>query len=184
VPALELDGSVRDGAFVTELTGLIDLYRWGEGMRLFSRREHPHPGAQLTLFDTQEGWRHQCFLTNSQGSAADLELRHRDHARVEDRIRDAKAMGMRNLPFRDVVPNDAWFQLVLCAMDLTAWTKALCLDGELAIAEPKRLRYAFLHTAARIAHGARRVTLRIQHEWPWERDVFAAFTRVRAIALC
>lgn len=184
VPAIELDGTVRDGAFVIELTELIDLDRWGTGMRLFSRRERPHPGAQLTLFDTQEGWRHQCFLTNSKGDVETLELRHRGHARVEDRIRDAKAMGMRNLPFRDVVPNDAWFQLVLCAMDLVAWTKALCLDGELAIAEPKRLRYAFLHTAARIVHGARRVTLRIQHQWPWEKDLVEAFTRVRALDLC
>jgi hypothetical protein len=66
---------------------------------------------------------------------------------------------MRNLPFRDVVPNNAWFQLVLCAMDLIAWTKALCLNGELAIAEPKRLCSAFLHCAGRIVRGARRVTV-------------------------
>src|ERR1019366_291527 len=86
-----------------------------------------HPGAQLSLFDIQEGMRHQCFITNSHGDAADLELRHLGHARVEDRIRDAKSMGMCNLPFRDVVPNNAWFQLVLGTMDLVAWTKALLL---------------------------------------------------------
>jgi hypothetical protein len=112
--------TVRDGAFVTEVTEYLDLKRWGHGIRCFSRRERPHPGAQLSFFDTQEGMRHQCFITNSVGDAADLELRHRGHARVEDRIRDAKATGMRNLPFRDVVPNNAWLQLVLCAMDLIA----------------------------------------------------------------
>jgi hypothetical protein len=184
VPAVELDGSAREGAFVTELTELIDLSRWGTGIRCISRRERPHPGAQLTFFDTEEGWRHQCFITNSPGDVALLELRHRGHARVEDRIRDAKSMGMRNLPFRDVVPNDAWFQLALCAMDLIAWTKVLCLDGELRSAEPKRLRYAFLHTAARIVRGGRRITLRIQHNWPWEREIVCSFARLRTVALC
>jgi hypothetical protein len=108
--------------------------------------------------------RHQCFITNSHGDAADLELRHRGHARVEDRIREAKAMGMRKLPFRDVVPNNAWFQLVLCAMDLVAWTKALCLDGELAIAEPTAtpLCVLALCQTGRIVRGARRVIVRIQ----------------------
>ena len=184
VDAVELDGSIRDGASVTELTHLIDLESWGEGTRLFSRRERPHPGAQLTLFDIEVGMRHQCFITNSVGDPATLELRHRGHARVEDRIRDAKAMGMRNLPFRDVVPNDAWLQLVLCAMDLVAWTRALCLEGELAIAEPKRLRYAFLHAAGRIVHSGRGTTIRVQRNWPWEHEVVSAFKRLRALALC
>jgi hypothetical protein len=156
----------------------------GEGIRLISRRERPHPGAQLTLFDIEVGMRHQCFITNSHGDAATLELRHRGHARVEDRIRDGKAMGMRNLPFRDVVPNDAWLQLVLCAVDLLAWTKALCLDGELATAEPKRLRYAFLHAAGRIVHSGRGTTIRVQRHWPWEHEVVSAFKRMRALALC
>jgi hypothetical protein len=128
--------------------------------------------------------RHQCFLTNSVGEITALELRQRGHARVEDRIKDAKAMGLRNLPFRDVVPNDAWFQLVLCAADLVAWSKSLCLDGDLKRAEPKRLRYAFLHVAARVIHSARRVTLRIQNNWPWERELVNAFVRLRTIALC
>jgi hypothetical protein len=69
-------------------------------------------------------------------------------------------------------------------MDLTAWTKALCLDGELAKAEPKRLRYAFLHCAGRIVRSARRVTVRIQEGWPWQDELVAAFTSVRAILLC
>jgi hypothetical protein len=184
VPATERDGTNRDGAFVTELTELIDLSRWGENLRLIARRERPHPGAQLTLFDTQEGLRHQCFLTNSTGEIATLELRQRVHAHVEDRIRDAKATGMRNLPFRDVVPNDAWFQLALCATDLIAWTKALVLSDELKRAEPKRLRYTFLHVAARVIHGGRRVTLRIQKHWPWEKQIVDAFTQLRNVALC
>jgi hypothetical protein len=179
-PAIELNGQLREGAFVAELTEFMDLSSWGEGLRLIARRERPHPGAQLTLFDTDEGFRHQVFLTNSTGEITGLELRHRGHARVEDRIRDAKSLGLRNLPFRDIVPNNAWFQLVLLGVDLMAWTKVLCLDDELATAEPKRLRFAFLHVAARVIHSARRVTLRIQSGWPFENEIVDAFARLRA----
>jgi hypothetical protein len=97
-PAVEVDGSRRDGAWVTELTGLCDLSGWGDGVRLICRRERPHPGAQLSLFDTVEGFRHQCFITSSPGAVAALELRHRGHARVEDRIRVAKTAGSRTSP--------------------------------------------------------------------------------------
>jgi acid phosphatase len=54
------------------------------------RRERPHPGAQLSLFDTVEGMRHQVMATDTppgNGSIQYLEARHRAHARVEDRIR-------------------------------------------------------------------------------------------------
>jgi hypothetical protein len=67
---------------------------------------------------------------------------HRGHARVEDRIRGAKDTGLANFPFHDFCANAAWLELVLSAQDLTAWTKLLCLEGELAAAEPKRLRFA------------------------------------------
>lgn len=53
-PAVESDGSVRDGAFVAELTDLMDLSAWGLDVRLICRRERPHPGAQLSMFDMSE----------------------------------------------------------------------------------------------------------------------------------
>jgi hypothetical protein len=101
-PAVESDGTVRDGAFVAELTDLMDLSAWGVDARLICRRERPHPGAQLSMFDMSEGWRHTCFITNAsalQIDAAVLELRHRGHARVEDRVRSWKDCGLQNLPF-------------------------------------------------------------------------------------
>ncbi len=180
-PAVEANGQVREGAWVTELTGLVDLEPWGEDSRLICRRERPHPGAQLSFFDTVEGFRHQCFLTTSAGDLATLELRHRGHARVEDRIRAAKAMGLENLPFRDLCPNESWFALVLAAMDLTAWTKGLCLEGELRRAEPKRLRYTLFHSAARIARSGRRVIVRVDRRWPWAKAIARCFERVRSI---
>lgn len=90
-PAVETNGGVRAGAFVTELTGLVDMTGWGRGCLLVCRRERPHPGAQLSLFDMSNGWRHTAFITNSLGDAVVLELRQRGHARVEDRVRCWKA---------------------------------------------------------------------------------------------
>lgn len=86
VPVADAGGQASHGAWATELTGLVDLSAWGGNARLICRRERPHPGAQLSLSDASDGFRHQCFLTTSAGDVATLELRHRGHARVEDRI--------------------------------------------------------------------------------------------------
>ena len=56
--------------------------------------------------------------------------------------------------------------LSLTAIDLLAWTRTLLLDGELATAEPKKLRYQMPHAAARITRAARRTHLRIADTWP------------------
>ena len=114
---------------------------------------------------------------------ARLELRHRQRARVEDRIRAAKATGLRNLPFDLMRRNAVWLELVLAAQDLTCWTQALLLAGPLARAEPKTLRYRLLHVAARIVRHARRVILRLQHSWPWALELARAFARLRALPL-
>jgi hypothetical protein len=179
-PAVETDGSARKGAWVTELTGLIE-HEWPEGTRVIARRERPHPGAQLTLFDTAEGFRHQVFITDQTGvDIAALELRHRHRAHVENRIRAAKDTGLRNLPCVDVVCNDAWLQLVLCAQDLIAWMQALCFEGALRVAEPKRLRHRVFHAAAAIARTGGQTIVRFQRTWPWVTDIVTAFTRLRA----
>jgi hypothetical protein len=64
------------------------------------------------------------------------------------------------------------------AADLIAWLQILGLDGELAAAEPKRLRYRILHTAARLIRGQRRRWLRIPSTWPWADQITAAFRGV------
>lgn len=69
----------------------------------------------------------------------------------------------------------------MLAVDLLAWTQQLLLDGELARAEPKTLRYRLLHVAARIVRGGRRVRVRIQRSWPWARELATAFTRLHAL---
>jgi hypothetical protein len=181
-PALNADGGVRDGAMVAELTGLLNLGGWPDGMRVIVRRERPHPGAQLTLFETVDGWRYTAFVTNTQvGALQWLEARHRAHARVEDRIRCAKQAGLGRLPSRVFAINQAWCALTAVAADLTAWLQLIGLTGDLARAEPKTLRYRVLHTAARLIRGQRHRRLRIPTTWPWAEQITAAFHRIAAI---
>jgi hypothetical protein len=180
--AITSDCEIRQGAQVAELTNL-DLSRWPEGTRAIVRREEPHDGAQFNLFDPG-GWRHQVFITNSTDTDITyLEARHRGHARIEDRIRCAKDTGLRNLPFGDFANNACWVELVCLAQDLIAFTQGLVLEGDLARAEPKRLRYALLHTAGRITTTSRRTTLALQREWPWAAALADAFAKLRSLPL-
>jgi Transposase DDE domain group 1 len=182
-PAVEPDGPIRPGAEVVELTGWVDLSTWPDGTRALCRREDAHPGAQLRFSD-HDGHRFQVFLTDqADPDIAQLELRHRQRARVEDRIRAAKATGLANLPFDRWRRNAVWLELVLTAQDLCCWTQALLLNGPLAVAEPKTLRYRLLHIAARIIRHARRLVLRLQASWPWAVELAGAFARLRALPL-
>jgi hypothetical protein len=181
-PAINADAQVRAGADVAELTGLLHLAGWPDGMRVIVRRERPHPGAQLSLFEEHDGWRYTALVTNTTTGALQwLEARHRAHARVEDRIRCAKDTGLGRLPSREFAINQAWCTAAAIASDLIAWLQLLALDGDLARAEPKRLRYRILHTAARLVRGQRRRRLRIPSTWPWADQITAAFTRIAAI---
>jgi hypothetical protein len=162
-PALDPDGRPRKGAWVAELATL-DLAGagWPEGTRAICRRERPHPGARHKLgFTDAAGHRFQVFITNQPDpDPATLEARHRPHAHVEDRIRGAKASGLRNLPFWGFAANDAWLTLVMIAQTLVCWAQALLLDDpHLKVAEPKTLRYRLWHTAGRIVHHAHRVII-------------------------
>ncbi|MBM2623916.1 IS1380 family transposase [Actinoplanes sp. LDG1-06] len=187
VPALDGDGSLRDGAEVVELTDLAGiglLASFPAGTRLICRRERPHPGAQLSLFDQVNGLRHQVFATDTphgQGSIQFLEVRHRCHARVEDRIRTGKTTGFGRFPSRQFAINQAWLELALTGIDLLAWTQHLLLDGAMILAEPKKLRYRLLHVAAKLTRTARTTTLRIAADWPWTDTLITAFRRLAAL---
>jgi hypothetical protein len=151
-------------------------------MRVLVRRERPHPGAQISVFEAHDGWRYQAFATDiPHGQLAFLEARHRAHARVEDRIRTAKQAGLGRFPSREFAINAVWLQLALTAADLIAWTQTILFTGELAKAEPKLLRYRLLHTAAQIIRRGRRTFVKIAAGWPWADDLAAAFTRLAGI---
>jgi Transposase DDE domain group 1 len=154
------------------------------GSRLIVRRGRPHPGAQLDLFDTIAASGHQVFATDTApggGPIQYLEVGHRAHARVEDRIRCGKDTGFGRFASRQFNINTVWLELAQTGQDLLAWTQLLLLDDELATAEPKRLRYRLLHVPARITRSARRTRLRIAASWPWADHLAAAFARLQAL---
>ena len=188
-PALDAEGNPRIDAQVAEITGLLrhstdadQLASWPADMRLILRRENPHPGAQLSLFEQHAGKRYQVIATNTPtGQIQFLEARHRTQARVEDRIRCGKDTGLSHLPSRVYAINQAWCVAASIACDLLAWLRLLALDGHLARAEPKTLRYRMLHTAGRIVRGQRRRHLKIGETWPWATQLAAAFTTITAL---
>jgi hypothetical protein len=179
-PAVTADGSdEREGADVAEITDLIDLSRWPEGTRAIARREEPHPGAQLTFTDA-DGHRFQVFITDqTDPDIAYLEALQRGRGRAEKLICNLKDTGLGNLPSADMSINTAWLTTALIAHDLLAWTQLVCLDDDLARAEPKRLRYCLLHAAGQITRSGRRTRLRLAAAWPWATDLVAAFDKVR-----
>ena len=181
VPALDQDGSERDNGEVAEITDTVDLSAWGDGVRLIVRRERPHPGAQLSFTD-HDGYRFQAILTDqTDENIAEIERRHREHAHVEDRIRDDKDTGLSKFPFKEFALNEVWLEIVMLAHDLIAWTQALALDGELAKAEPKRLRYQLFHVAGKLAFSGRCAKLRLDHDWPWVAELTAAFRKLETL---
>jgi hypothetical protein len=179
--ALDQDGSERENGQVIEITDRVDLSSWPEGSRLIVRRERPHPGAQLSFTD-HDGYRFQAILTDqTDEDIAIIERRHRQRARVEDRIRDDKDTGLSKFPFKEFALNEVWLEIVLLAHDLIIWTQTLLLDGELAKAEPKRLRYRLLHVGARLAFHGRRAKLHLQDTWPWAAELLAAFEKLKTL---
>ena len=183
-PAIDTDG-IRDGAWVAEATDLVTLNAWPTGTRLILRKERPHPGAQLRFTDA-DGMRVTAFITDTgagvvPGQVAGLELRHRQHARIEDRIRELKATGLRNLPCHSFDANAAWLEIVLAAADLVTWTRLIGFTPHpgLARAEITTFRYRVLHVAARITRGARQRRLRIDATWRWAAIIATAWQTIR-----
>jgi Transposase DDE domain group 1 len=189
--ALDGDAQPREGAQVAELTAWMPPTQrtgtaddWPPGMRVIARRERPHPGAQLRLTD-HDGWRVTCFATNTKGpgwTLPTLEVRHRQRARAEDRIRALKDTGLRNLPFHGFHHNQLWLEVVALAADLLAWTQILAFpESEPARRwEPKQLRFRVLGVAGRIVHTGRRRRLRLPRDWPWNRLIEHGWTALHA----
>lgn len=181
-PAYDDERTPRDGAWVAEATGVLDLSNWPAGMRVLVRKERPHPGAQLRFTDA-DGLRLTAFATNTTGGQLpDLELRHRRRARAEDRIRAAKATGLTNLPLHGFAHNQIWVAIVALALEVTAWMQLLGLTDHPARRwEPKRLRLRLFSIAGRIARHARRVSLRLATHAPYTALVLDAHQRMNAL---
>ena len=181
-PAYDDERTPRDGAWVAEATGVLDLSGWPRGMRVIVRKERPHPGAQLRFTDA-DGLRLTAFATNTTGGQLpDLELRHRRRARAEDRIRSAKATGLSNLPLHGFAHNRVWVAIVALALEVTTWMQLLGLTDHSARRwEPKRLRIRLFSIAGRIARHARRLSLRLAAHAPYAGLVLTAHQRLNAL---
>jgi hypothetical protein len=199
--AIDSDGLPRDGAQVADLSAWMPVpvtptrspdrfgpQQWPADMRVIARRERPHPGAQLRLTD-HNGWRITCFATNTPidqtghhgWPLADLEIRHRQRARAEDRIRCLKDTGLRNLPFHNYAHNRIWVEVVALAADLLTWMQTLAWDEHEPARrwEPKRLRLRILAVAGRIIRTGRRRRLRLPRDWPWNQLIDAGWAALR-----
>ena len=174
------DDGIRDGAWVAELTGLLDLTSWPEGMRVIVRKERPHPGAQLRITD-HEGMRITAFATNApRGQLPVLELRHRRRARCEDRIRNAKDMGLMKFPLQSFAQNQVWCQIVQLASDLVAWMQTIAFTSDDARKwEPKRLRARLFEIPATLVRRCRHKVLHLARHAPEALTVLTGVNRLR-----
>ena len=176
-PALRQDGELRDGAAVIELTSLVDLSIYPEGTRLIVRREPLHPGAQHSLFPALD-FRYWGFYTDQDGDPVTLDCFMRAHAHVEEHISRLKDSGLLAFPFSSLEANKNWLFAVTASADLVRWFQLLCLDGSLALARPKALRWSFFHAPGRLVRSGRREIVRILGGWPSADALLVAYRRI------
>lgn len=189
-PALPSTG-VAEAAGVAEVAEATDegwVRGWPPGSRLIVRREHPSRTArhlqkyrQMSICEL-DGMRYTAILTNRPDLPADLlELDHRRHARVEDRIKDSKDTGLTDLPYPDLASNRIWLAVIACAQLLLAHTARLALTGRWRVASPKTLRLHLFATAGRLTRTGRRTRLDYPDTWPWTTVIIDALTRLTAL---
>ncbi|MEO7193522.1 MAG: transposase, partial [Pseudonocardiaceae bacterium] len=171
--ALHTDGAPDPDARVDELTGIPRggpggdrLAGWPPDLRVMARRV-PRPAGKPAKLGEDAHFEYGAFATNTPGGQLQwLDARHRTQAHVEDRMKQIKARGARNLPSLDYDRNAAWPRLAALATSLTTWLRHLALDGDLAKASTKTLRFRLLSAPARLVTHARRKTLKVPPAGP------------------
>ena len=195
--AVDQDGAVQRDKHVAEVTHLLSRAgNWPAGLRWIVRRARPsrRQSRNLTAFERATGWRYSVIVTNvpavggvpgvpGSHHAQFIDVLHRQHAVVEDGVRAAKSMGLRNLPSKTWVVNCGWVLAANLAADLAAWCRLLCLYDceDLAGAEPDTLRYRLLSLPARLVRHARARVLKISRTWPWKEAFLTCWQRLCAL---
>ncbi|WP_460546003.1 transposase, partial [Glycomyces halotolerans] len=194
--AVHTDGDLQHGYAVAELTALATRTGWPAGMRLIARRVRPSRRQikNMTDFERATGWVYSVQATNightgigrlaGTGTIQFLDVLHRHHAVVEDRVRTDKACGLRLLPSQSWEVNESWLLAANMAADLDTWLKLLGLRDQagLADAEITTMRHRLYALPARLAHHARKRTLRLAAHWPWAAAFALCWRRIGAIA--
>lgn len=177
---VELTGLLRHSAG-PDGRGTDQLPGWPADMRVSARRTPRQPGEQAEL-DADANRRYGAFATcTTTGQVQCLDARHRTQAHAEDKMKESKACGAERLPSKDYARNAAWLQLVTLAVSLLAWLPLIALDGDLAKAEPKMLRFRLFSAPARLVLHARNRTLKIPPGWAWAHDLTTAWTHIHAL---
>ncbi len=180
-PAIKQNGALRPGAAVADLTEYVDTTDWPEGTRLVVRREPRHPGAQRSLF-ASDNWRYWGHWTDQGGPAAERDAHMRAHAVVEDHIAALKTSGLGRLPFADFDANAAWVALICWARTLVVWFQQLaCTAGAFAKAAAKRLRWTLWHTPGRLARSGRRTIIRLPANHPGAPHLARIYNHIAAL---
>ncbi|WP_311137205.1 IS1380 family transposase [Streptomyces sp. I6] len=159
--SIKQDGSLQEGYFVAELSGLNRRAGWIKGMRLIVRRVRPsgRHAKDLTTFEKKTGWKYSIVATNISRMARIpgshqiqwLDVLHRHHAVVEDQVKANKAKGLHNLPSKSWQINQAWMLSPNLAADLDAWFHLLTLHDHPAWPTPSRTPSASGSTTSRPA---------------------------------
>ena len=194
--AVDQDGTVQEDKHVAEITHLMSRAAgWPAGLRWIVRRTKPsrRQMKNLTAFERATGWRYSIIVTSIPDAgipgvpgshhAQFIDVLHREHAIVEDGVRTAKAMGLRNLPSKTWIVNCGWVLAANVAADLSAWCRMLGLydQEDLKDAEPDTLRYRLLSLPARLVRHARARVLKISRTWPWKEAFLACWQRLCAL---
>jgi len=195
--AVDQDGVVQQDKHVAEITHLLSRAAgWPAGLRWIVRRTRPsrRQAKNLTAFERATGWRYSIIVTSIPAArgiagvpgshhAQFIDVLHRQHAVVEDGVRIAKSMGLRNLPSKTWVVNCGWVLAANIAADLSAWCRLLGLYDcdDLKDAEPDTLRYRLWALPARLVRHARARVLKISRTWPWKEAFLACWQRLCAL---
>ena len=195
--AVDQDGAVQEDKHVAEITHLIS--RAGALARRAAVDRAPHQAVaaagqepdRLRARHRLAVLHHRARTSRTRGiggvpgshHAQFIDVLHRQHAVVEDGVRAAKSMGLRNLPSKTWVVNCGWVLAANIAADLAAWCRLLGLYDcdDLKDAEPDTLRYRLLSLPARLVRHARARVLKISRTWPWKEAFLTCWQRLCAL---
>ncbi|HEX8761544.1 MAG TPA: transposase [Pseudonocardiaceae bacterium] len=186
--AVHADGALDPAAQVADLTGIMRhgpgadrLATWPRCMRLIARRT-PRPANKPAKIGEHPDWEYGAFVTNTPGGQVQfLDTRHRTQAHVEDRMKQFKACGARNLPSIDYSRNAAWLQLAALATSLTPGCATSNWTATWPKPPPRRCASPILSAPARLVTHARRRILKLPPGWAWSGDLATAWDRLHAL---
>jgi Transposase DDE domain group 1 len=136
------------------------------------RADQHHAAGQDGLFDV---WRFHAFFTTADPAILDTvtaDKIHRGHAIIEQVHADLKSSALAHLPSGVFTANAAWLVLAVIAFNLTRAAATLAAPtvaaSDLSRATTATVRRKLIQIPCRIATSARRLTLHLPQDWPWQ----------------